>query len=476
MLLRWMSARRLPHRTTAAAAGVALGLVLGLAGCERPQPKTVEPRVAIAPTAAAPASAAAPAVGAASAPTQAASAASATSAAATAANNATANSFYGTPFEKRPDATTLAALGRVLFHDPALSVSGRMSCASCHDPAHAYGPPNALSVQLGGPDLRRPGVRAVPSLRYQQDTPPFSEHYSDTDGNDSIDQGPTGGRGWDGRASSAHEQAALPLLSAFEMGNGDSAAVVARLAKSTSADAFRQAFGEHVLDDQRLAWNGVLWALEVFQQTPEEFYPYTSKYDAALRRQTSLSAREMRGLALFNDVEKGNCAQCHISDVRHGAFPQFTDHGLIAIGVPRNAAIPANRDPKYVDLGLCGPLRTDLADNREYCGLFKTPSLRNVALRKVFFHNGGFHTLEDVLRFYAQRDTHPQKFYPRGKDGKVRKFDDLPADAHENVNVEPPFDREPGEKPRLTDAESADIIVFLRTLTDGYVPPPAAKR
>ena len=57
----------------------------------------------------------------------------------------------------------------------------------------------------------------------------------------------------------------------------------------------------------------------------------------------------------------------------------------------------------------------------------------------------------------------------------MRKFDDLPADEYENVNVEPPFDREPGQKPRLTDAESADIIVFLRTLTDGYVLPPAVK-
>jgi cytochrome c peroxidase len=61
-------------------------------------------------------------------------------------------------------AEAIAALGRSLFFDPALSTSGRMACASCHDPAHGFSAPNALSVQLGGPDLQRPGIRAVPSL------------------------------------------------------------------------------------------------------------------------------------------------------------------------------------------------------------------------------------------------------------------------------------------------------------------------
>jgi cytochrome c peroxidase len=380
-------------------------------------------------------------------------------------------SFYGSPFERRPNAATLTALGRALFSDAALSASGRMSCASCHEPARAYGPPNNLAVQFGGSDLRRPGLRAVPSLMYQQDTPPFSEHFNDTDGDDSIDQGPTGGRAWDGRASSAHEQAALPLLSPFEMANADSGTVVERLRRSPNAERFRATFGAHVFDDPSLTWNGLLLALEVFQQSPADFYPYSSRYDAVLRGTAVLSPSERRGLALFNDPAKGNCAACHPSTIKRGAFPQFTDRGLIAIGVPRNRRMPANADPGYRDLGLCGPLRTDLTQQKQYCGLFKTPTLRNVALRGAFFHNGVFHRLEDVLRFYAQRDLHPQRFYPRDAHGGVSKFDDLPPAYRGNVNVDAPFDRRAGDTPALSDAESADIIAFLRTLTDADIAP-----
>ncbi|MCS6766666.1 MAG: hypothetical protein MO847_09820 [Candidatus Protistobacter heckmanni] len=149
-----------------------------------------------------------------------------------------------------------------------------------------------------------------------------------------------------------------------------------------------------------------------------------------------------------------------------GEFPQFTDFGLIALGAPRNPRIPANADPAYHDLGLCGPERADFKDRSEYCGRFKTPTLRNVALRKVFFHNGVFRSLDEVMRFYVERDREPRKWYPRGADGGVRRFDDLlPAHA-ENVNVEQPFDRKPGDPPALTPAEIEDVIAFLRTLTD----------
>jgi cytochrome c peroxidase len=64
-----------------------------------------------------------------------------------------------------------------------------------------------------------------------------------------------------------------------------------------------------------------------------------------------------------------------------------------ALGVPRNQEIVANGNPDYYDMGLCGPLRQDQAGQSKLCGLFKTPTLRNVATRGVFFHNGRFHTL-----------------------------------------------------------------------------------
>ncbi len=120
----------------------------------------------------------------------------------------------------------------------------------------------------------------------------------------------------------------------------------------------------------------------------------------------TLSRAEMRGLAAFNDPAKGNCARCHPSARRNGAFPQFTDFGYAGIGAPRNLKIPANADPKYFDLGLCGPLRTDFSDKSEYCGLFRTPSLRNVARRRVFFHNGVFHDLGGGAAF-LRRTRYP---------------------------------------------------------------------
>ncbi len=376
--------------------------------------------------------------------------------------------FYATQFERKPDNRTITALGRALFADRALSASGEMACASCHDPAHAYGPPNHLAVQLGGSDMRQPGLRAVPSLKYRQTVPPFAERFFDNDGNDSKDQGPTGGLDWDGRASSAHEQAGGPLLSPFEMANTSQAAVLARLQASPSAAALRDAFGPHLFDDPQRAWRALVLSLEVFQQSPKDFYPYDSKYDAVLRGQATLSKQEARGLAVFNDAARGNCAACHISRIRRGAFPQFTDFGLIAIGVPRNPSIPANGKPEYRDLGACGPLRTDLKAHDEYCGLFRTPSLRNVATRGVFFHNGVYTTLADAVRFYALRDSAPQRVYGATR---ARRFADLPEKYQANLNAETPFGAKAGDRPSLTEREIADIVAFLGTLTDGWVAP-----
>ena len=375
-------------------------------------------------------------------------------------------SFYGTRHERQASASELTALGRLLFFDKGLSGSGTVACASCHDPSHAYGPSSAAAIQVAGADGRQPGLRAVPSLRYGQDAPPFSEHFSDTDGDDSVDQGPTGGRGWDGRASSAHEQAALPLLSSFEMANDTSEMAVARLRRSPSAERFRATFGEHVFDKPAAAWNGLLLALEVFQQSPADFYPYSSRYDAFLRGQAELSASEQRGLKLFNDPARGNCALCHPSVIKRGSFPQFTDRGFIAIGVPRNRAIPANADPTFFDLGLCGPLRSDLHDRPDYCGLFKTPTLRNVATRQAFFHNGVFHRLDEAVRFYALRDVSPRRVYARDSRGRVTPYDDLPPRYARNVNTDAPFGTRSRDRPVLAERDIDDIVAFLKTLTD----------
>lgn len=122
-------------------------------------------------------------------------------------------------------------------------------------------------------------------------------------------------------------------------------------------------------------------------------------------------------------------------------------------------------------MGVCGPFRTDMATQTQYCGMFLTPTLRNVAKRHAFFHNGVYHDLKQVLDFYSLRATQPEKIYPRDANGNLLQYDDLPAAYHANIDVfDAPFDRKPGDRPALSNAEIADIIVFLKTLDDGAAP------
>ena len=92
--------------------------------------------------------------------------------------------------------------------------------------------------------MRRPGFRAVPSLRYLQAVPAFTEHFHDSDdeGDESVDAGPTGGLTWDGRVDHGADQARIPLLSSFEMGSTP-AKVAAAVKSAPYADDFRRAFG-----------------------------------------------------------------------------------------------------------------------------------------------------------------------------------------------------------------------------------------
>lgn len=362
-------------------------------------------------------------------------------------------------------AAELRALGQRLFADASLSASGRLSCASCHRPDRAFGPPDGLAVQAGGASGARPGLRAVPSLRYLQAVPPFTRHLfaASDEGDESIDQGPSGGLMWDGRVDRGRDQARMPMLSTYEMAAASAADVEARvLASPYARDARRLAAdaGEDV-------FAAALEALEAYEEDPAVFSPYSSRYDAVLRGTATLSIQEQRGLDAFNDPKRGNCASCHPSQPdRRGIPPTFSDYGFIALGLPRNPDIPANADPRHFDLGLCGPLRADTAGHAEYCGRFRTPTLRNVATRSVFFHNGVVHTLRDAVAFYATRDTEPAHWYGMAPDGAPRWFDDLPAEYRGNVEVGAPFGQRRGGSPSLSDEEIDAIVAFLETLTD----------
>ncbi len=365
----------------------------------------------------------------------------------------------------------IAALGKKIFFDPSLSASGRMSCATCHDPAHAYGPPNGLAVQLGGPALDRQGARAVPSLRYVLNHTPFwSKKFIENPAERLLegDDPPTGGFGWDGRFNLLREQSAFPLLAANEMANASPAEVAARLLRASYAEDFQKLFGAQIFDDPAKANAQAMVAIERFELEDPSFHPYNSKYDDYLDGKAQLSEQERRGLALFDDPRRGNCATCHLDRKGvDGSHPLFTDYQFEALGVPRNPEILANAAPGYFDMGLCGPLRTDQTGQSKFCGLFKTPTLRNVATRSVFFHNGRFHTLKEALRFYVQRDTDPRLWYSVTASGAVIKFDDLPPQLRGNIDViDQPLTRKEGEAPAWNDAEIDDVMAFLQTLND----------
>ncbi len=356
-----------------------------------------------------------------------------------------------------------ASLGEKIFNDASLSASGRQSCATCHNADTGHAPANALPAQQGGPLLDLQGRRSAPSIDYLSFNTAF---FFDAEGT------PTGGFFWDGRATSLQDQAGEPFLNPVEMANASKADVVAKLSRAAYAAEFAQAYGSDIFTRTDDAYERIKLALQQYQREDVDFRAFSSKYDALLRGNASFTDQELRGLALFNSPDKGNCAGCHPSAKgADGSHPLFTDFTYDNLGVPRNLGLAQNADPAFFDLGLCARGSDDVAGRTDLCGAFKVPSLRNVALRSVFFHNGRFGTLKDALTFYVQRDTNPEKWYPLNPDGSVNKFDDLPPQYHANVNTtEVPYNRKLGDTPALSDAEVDDVIAFLKTLSDGYRP------
>jgi cytochrome c peroxidase len=401
----------------------------------------------------------------------------------------------------RPPAGPLSAmaeLGRLVFYDTGLSSSGRLSCGSCHSPFHAYASPNGEAVMQAGPALSREGLRAVPSLMYLERQPSFSIG-PDNEEDDNVDIAqlialsrgtarvpktapkaassavnivPQGGLFWDGRADTLQAQAVEPLLDPREMDGGSIDTVAGKLRQTPYAARLAQLFGASVFEDSRLTVAEALFAVARYQIEDASFHPYSSKFDAWLEGKARFTPSELRGYILYNNPAKANCGGCHVDrPSRDGLPPLFTDHQFEALGAPRNPSLAVNRDPAFFDLGICGPSRRDMAGEPQYCGFFKTPTLRNVATRRVFFHNGVFRTLRQVMDFYAFRDIQPQRVYPRAANGAVQIYNDLPPRYRANVDkIDPPFDRKAGEKPAMTAQDEEDIIAFLNTLTDLYQP------
>lgn len=333
---------------------------------------------------------------------------------------------------------TLESLGSDLFADRSLSVPNGQSCASCHDPSHAFADPRQDSPTSEGAILGRFGNRQTPSLHYLAFSPTF--HY------DSVGDRYVGGQFWDGRAATLEAQALGPILNPIEMNNASRQEVVDRLKTGPHAEKFRALFGATVFDNTDLAFEAIGKAIAAFERTPA-FSPFSSKFDFYLAGKATFTPAETRGLALFEG--KAKCAICHPSRGSGGNPPLFTDFAYNNIGIPKN---PQNRfytqahefNPAgagFVDQGLA-----DTTKRPADAGRMKTPTLRNIAVTAPYFHNGAFKTLTEAVAFYNTRDT--GAFGPAEVPGTVNATD------MGNLG--------------LTEAEITDVVAFLQTLTDGY--------
>jgi cytochrome c peroxidase len=368
------------------------------------------------------------------------------------------------PPRAAPPLTAREKLGQSIFLDTNLSNPPGTSCASCHDPERAFSGNNgSVTGVAGGSRPGHFGRRNTPSVMYLKFVPPF--HFALED-DDDVEESPFGGLSWSGRADTVAEFARLPLLDADEMNNKSEAEIAAKLrAAPYAADLARDFPG--ALESAASAMKALGEALQAFL-TSETMSPFTSKFDDFLRGKVQLSPLEMRGMQAFESRQKGACNHCHLM-YDHATRPDsslFTTYSYDAVGVPRNRAIAANADPERYDLGLCERTQKKVpSSDTKWCGSFRIPSLRNVAVRQRFMHNGAFSKLRDVVAFYATRSTKPDRWYPHG--GKQGAFDDLPDRYKGNVNtLTLPYNRHEGDPPAMDDADIDAIVAFLETLTD----------
>lgn len=198
----------------------------------------------------------------------------------------------------------LVLLGRALFTDRNLSEPAGTACAACHQPDRGFAGNNGSGA--GVSQGSRPGVlghRNAMTNSYQGLVPAFG--FITEDGKTE----PRGGHFWDGRVDTAALQALGPLLNPLEMNNPSKQAVVDKVAASAYADQFRRAFGTNVFANPEQAFSQIGVAIAAFELGALQ--PFNSKYDAMVRGQTTLTPAETRGLALFQDPNRANCAGCH---------------------------------------------------------------------------------------------------------------------------------------------------------------------
>ena len=370
-----------------------------------------------------------------------------------------------------PALTNRARLGQLIFNDPNLSEPRGTACVACHQANLGFAGNHGARIGVAqGSTPTALGLRNAMTNSYTGSVGALS--FVTTDGETEAQ----GGHFWDGRADTLALQALGPLLNPLEMNNPNRQAVIDKIMAAPYAAQFRAEFGANVFANTDAAFTQIGAAIAAFETAALQ--PFSSKYDSVVRGRATLTAPEARGMALFQDPKRANCAGCHLMNPSSGKpedslFSEFTYY---ATGVPRNTAIPRNANPGFYDLGLCGPERTapTLPANvapgvtiNNFCGKFRMPTLRNVAERPAYMHNGFFKNLAEVVRFYSTRNSDPQRWY-----GPTGLPNDLPVQYRANLETtKAPFNRTAAQGPVLTEAEIADIVAFLRTLSDGFQTP-----
>jgi len=344
----------------------------------------------------------------------------------------------------------LASLGQALFFDTHLSANRTQSCASCHDPEHAFidgrdnGVAGAVSLGDDGSSL---GDRNTPSAAYAFLVPDF--HQDDT--GEFI-----GGYFHDGRAVTIVDQAGQPFVNPIEMGLPDNAAVVERVRENPSyVAAFKSIYGSSIFSNTERAFRAITESLVAFESTAL-FAPFDSRYDRFLRGEYQMTEEEELGRKLFFS-QMVNCSSCHLLDTLNTSTREtFSNHQYHNIGVPTNTRARQKNGVavSHRDLGL---LENPAVEDPAQAGKFRVPSLRNIAVTGPYMHNGVFQDLSTAVLFYGkftlggqQSQTNPETGEPWGD-----------AEVPETVNLHLLEDGQP-----INSDRTAVLVAFLETLTD----------
>lgn len=404
--------------------------------------------------------------------------------------------------------TPAAQLGKSIFFDSTLSASGTQSCASCHDPAQGFTSPqsetNAAGAVVQGAIAGRFGNRKPPSAAYAAASPVL--HHILDDGAVTF----VGGAFLDGRATGSRlgtpvaDQAQGPFLNPLEMASPHQACVVQKVCDADYPVQMKDVWGANIcnlnfpttlqgdcanpdalvtLGDPEVlakvndAFDRIALSIAAYENS-SEVMRFSSRYDAWLKGNASLSEDELAGLSLFTAEDKGNCAACHVLGPNTLGGPTvLTDWTFDNIGVPRNRDNPFYKNltanpagDSWVDPGLAATLKGDpvfAAFAGENLGRQQVPTLRNLAKRitpdaaKAYMHNGYFKTLEGLVHFYNTRDVLPRCADPLASEAEAITQGCWPA-----PEIEATMNKDELGNLKLTAQEEAQIVAFLKTLDD----------